>query len=58
MALVLAAPAATQAPFAGPGAPVVIGQGYDFPSRVLSDARRVSFMVPPGYGDPKQATTR
>lgn len=56
--LVLAAPAAAQSPFAGPGTPVVIGQGYDLPSKVMGDTRRINVQLPPGYDDAENKDRR
>ncbi len=59
----LAAPAAAQsrqdvAPFAGPGTPVVIGQGYDLPTKHYPKPRRINVQLPPGYDDPKNRDRR
>ena len=51
LALALAVPAAAQTPFAPPVEPIIVGQGYDVPSRALGDPRRVNIMLPAGYGD-------
>ncbi|MBI1405434.1 MAG: alpha/beta hydrolase [Caulobacter sp.] len=48
----LAAPAFAQDPanpFNAPGEPVVIGQGYDLPSTILGQTRRINIQLPPGY---------
>ena len=59
----LAAPAAAQsrqdvAPFAGPGTPVVIGQGYDLPTKHYPKPRRINVQLPPGYDDPENKDRR
>ena len=54
----LAAPAAAQSPFAGPGTPVIIGQGYDLPSRRYPKPRRINVQLPPGYDDAENKDRR
>lgn len=52
LALLFAAmPAAAQSPFAGPGTPVVIGHGYDLPSKHYPKPRRINVQLPPGYNE-------
>lgn len=58
LALAAAAPAGAQNPFTSAGAPVVIGQAYELASQRLGTARRVSVMLPPGYGEAKNRGTR
>ena len=63
LALALAAPASATlpdgaGPFARPAAPVVVGTGYDVPSEILGDVRRINVALPAGYDDPDQAPTR
>jgi predicted alpha/beta superfamily hydrolase len=45
-------------PFAVPGEPVVVGRGYDVPSVVLGDVRRINVLLPPAYDDPKARDVR
>lgn len=57
-ATLLPLPAAAQAAFSGPGEPVIIGRGFDVPSTLLGDVRRVNVMLPPGYEDEKSRGRR
>lgn len=52
-----AALAAPPSPFAATGQPVVVGNGYDFPSKILGEKRRVNVLLPPGYSEEKQRET-
>jgi hypothetical protein len=52
MAMTGAAPA--PAPPAG-GHPIVIGQGYDLPSKTLGQTRRINVYLPRGYADAKRS---
>jgi len=54
----LAAPAASQSPFAAPGVPVVIGQGYDLPTKHYPRPRRINVQLPLGYNDPENKDRR
>ncbi len=58
IAIALSVPAAAQNPFTAAGVPVVIGQGYELPSKVLGEARRVNVMLPPGYAEEARKGTR
>ena len=52
------APTAAQSPFAASGIPVVIGQGYDLPTRHYPKPRRINVQLPPGYDDPENRDRR
>src|SRR5689334_21541810 len=53
-----AATQAAQSPFAGPGTPVVIGLGYDLPTKLYPKPRRINVQLPPGYDDPENKDRR
>lgn len=57
-ALIPTANAAAPGPFDVPGEPVVVGRGYDFPSRALGDTRRINVLLPPGYDEPAARSQR
>lgn len=54
----LATPAFAQNPFASGGEPVIFGESFSVPSLVLAEDRKVNVLLPNGYGDPEQASTR
>lgn len=57
-ALQLTSPASSQNPLAAEGEPVTFGQSFTMPAPVLAEARTVNILLPSGYGDPEQASTR
>lgn len=56
--LICASTAWAQTPFQGPGQSIVVGQGYELPSKIMGDVRRINVMLPPDYGDPQNASAR
>jgi predicted alpha/beta superfamily hydrolase len=50
--LFAALPAAAPPPVPDPGRPIVIGTGYELPSAILGDRRRINVALPAHYGEP------
>ena len=54
MAAALAAAALGAASPADDGRPIVIGRGYDLPSAVLHQTRRINVYLPPDFAERKE----